>query len=110
MIKLLAAGLALCAQAHVDCSQFTANDFLALAAQQRMPKSAEINRAGHAAQRDAQGMCDVVRVNGVFESHHNAVGIPTAIYLYSWQASSSGPIKWGTGSICWRNSTTQVPQ
>ncbi|HEV2560637.1 MAG TPA: hypothetical protein VGT78_00715 [Rhizomicrobium sp.] len=99
-VKLLPAGQKLCAQAQKDCANITADEFGAMAAGLGMPTGTEIKATGKAALREAQGTCDVTRVNGVFETHHNAAGIPTAVYLFPYQTSSDRPVKWGTGFVC----------
>lgn len=106
-IKILAAGLALCAQAHTDCTGITKNDFLAMASLLGMSSSMEILETGPRAKRDVDGMCDVdINVRGY---SHNLAGVPTAVYLYpqpeGWRAVHGvvQEIKtkhWGTGFLC----------
>ena len=100
-IKLLAAGQKLCAQAQKDCTGMTENDFTDLAVFNGMQPQ-EVEATGKAAAREAQGMCDTARINGVSQSGHNLAGIPTAMYLYIYERNNNtkGPMRWGTGFVC----------
>jgi hypothetical protein len=102
-IKLLAAGLALCVHAHVDCSHISRGDFDALTARMGMPEGADTPETGSRALRDARGMCDVLMVHGVYQSKHNIAGIPTAVYLYPHCSTSPcHHVQWGTSFVCRR--------